>query len=81
MNDLNTAGFRGGVSWTASDTNDIPETINPRAIWVGTEGDLTIRFRSGSVTFSNVPVGVFPVNGFDGIDATGTTASSLVVGW
>lgn len=82
MIDLNTAGVRGGASWTPSNTALIGDTYTGvRGIWVGTAGNLALDFGAGSVVFTNVPVGLFPCPGVKKILSTGTAASGLVVVW
>lgn len=63
-----------GVAITPSDATIIPAT---RAVYVGVTGNIAVRHASGnSVTYSNVPVGVFPIQ-VDMVKSTNTTASSL----
>ena len=65
---------------TPSDSADLP--FRPRAIYVGTGGNLVLREQQGgggtAVTFTNVPNGaVLPVRAWR-VVATGTTASNIV---
>jgi hypothetical protein len=65
----------GAVSITTSDATVIPVT---RAIWVGGTGNIAVRMADGTaVTFSAVPVGVFPVQ-VDMVKSTNTTATNLI---
>lgn len=50
-----------------------------RALYVGVTGNITLRTDDddSDVLFSNVPVGVFPVNAY-WVKATGTTATNIV---
>ena len=58
-----------------SDATVIPVT---RALFVGTTGNITVRMADETqVLFSNVPVGVFPIQ-VDMVMSTGTTASNMV---
>lgn len=64
---------------TASDSTIIPVT---RALYIGTSGNLSVRLagQSNNVLFSNVPVGIFPIQ-VDMVYATtggSTTASNIV---
>ena len=63
---------------TPNNTTNLPHGP-ARALYVGVTGDITLRVtRNGaSVTFTNVPVGFFPVNAVQ-VFAAGTTASGLV---
>ena len=61
---------------TPSDTADMPN--HPRAIYVGTAGDIKVTTTRGDVvTFSSVANGIFPVE-VARVWATGTTATGLV---
>jgi hypothetical protein len=52
-----------------------------RAIWVGVTGNIAVRMRGQNlVTFSNVPVGMLPVQ-VDKILSTGTTATTMLAIW
>ena len=63
------------IAVTASDLTVIQTT---RALWIGVTGNVAVRTALGrNVTFSNVPVGVLPVQ-CDMVLSTGTTASSIV---
>lgn len=49
-----------------------------RAIYVGVTGNIAlVTSRGSSVTFSNVPVGIFPVRAA-AVRVSGTTATSLI---
>lgn len=63
------------VAITPSDATVIPVT---RGIYVGVAGHIAVRMASGqSVTFSNVPVGIFTVQA-DMVKSTGTTATTMI---
>jgi hypothetical protein len=61
---------------TASDSTIIPTT---RAIYIGVSGNINVRLpdQNQTVLFSNVPVGIFPIQ-VDKVLSTSTTASSIV---
>jgi len=62
-----------------SDSTDLAEVC--REIYVGVGGDVKVSDTSGAaVTFKNVPAGSFLTGFFTRIWATGTTASSIVIG-
>lgn len=66
----------GAAPVTPSDTVNQP--VRFRALWVGVGGNISVFFADGtSVVFVGVPVGMFPVGGLR-VNATGTTAASLV---
>ena len=66
----------GAAAVTPSDTVNQP--VRFRALWVGVGGNVSVFFADGtSVVFAGVPAGMFPVGGLR-VNATGTTASSLV---
>lgn len=71
-----TVSAHKGVPVTPSDSTTIPVC---RALYVGTTGNLTIQMpdETTAVLFSNVAVGIFPVQA-EKILATGTTASNIV---
>lgn len=56
------------------DTNPLPQV--PRAIWVGSGGDISL----DGVVHKNVPSGTMLAVSPAKVDATGTTAADLV-GW
>lgn len=62
---------------TPSDAASLPQL--PRALYVGTGGDLTVRSANGvSVLFASVSAGsILPIRP-DKVMATGTTASNIV---
>lgn len=66
------------VAVTASDVTVLTPT---RALWIGVTGNLTVKMAGdGSlVTFSNVPVGIFPIQVTQVRAAT--TAASIVALW
>jgi hypothetical protein len=71
-----TVAARDAAAVTTSDSATIPVT---RSLYIGTGGTVVVRMAgSGAqVTFSNVAVGVFPVQ-VDMVYATNTTASNIV---
>ncbi len=61
---------------TPSDT--VAQTVPFRAIWVGVAGNISLAFSDGtSATFVGVPVGMFPMGGIR-VNATATTATTMV---
>lgn len=72
-----TAPIRRAVTVTPHDSNDM--AIFSRAIWVGTGGDLVAVFEDGvAVPFLNVPDGTLLPIVVKRVNATNTTASSIV---
>jgi hypothetical protein len=64
----------GAVAVTPSDTTVIATT---RALWVGATGNVTVTMSDGkNATFSNVPVGILPVQ-VTKVLATATTATNI----
>lgn len=77
----NTVSAHGAAVVTPSDATVIPVC---RALYVGTTGNLTVRMVDSTtqgvgatVVFTNVAVGIFPIQ-VDMVLATGTTASGIV---
>jgi hypothetical protein len=70
-----TVAAHGAVPVTPSDSTEIPTT---RALYVGVTGNLSVVMPDSDVTvvFSNVPVGIFPIQVTKVLVAT--TASSIV---
>jgi hypothetical protein len=65
---------------TPHDTNELP--VASRALYVGITGDLTVRLvgmGSGTVVFTNVPVGWHPIS--VSLVHTDTTADEIVAVW
>lgn len=70
-----TVSAHGAVAVTPSDATIIPI---PRALYVGTTGDLAVTMADGQVvTFTAVPVGIFPIQ-VTQVRSTNTTASTIV---
>jgi hypothetical protein len=70
-----TVGAHGAVAITPNDTTVIPVT---RAIYVGVAGDIKVTMADGqAVTFSNVPVGVLPIQ-VQVVWTTGTSATTML---
>ena len=64
---------------TLSDATTLDPT--PRAIYVGTEGNLKVTMRGGEVvTFTNLVVGWHPIRP-SVLWSTGSTASNIVAVW
>lgn len=63
---------------TPSDTVLQPDGVC-RALYVGVSGNITALMANGGtpVLFSNVPVGIFPIQ-VQRVNATGTTATNIV---
>lgn len=60
---------------TKDDDTDLASV--PRALWVGTGGDVALTFPSGNVTLTNVPDGtLLPVRPIRVLEAT--TASEII---
>lgn len=68
------------IAVTPSDTVNLGHVS--RALWVGSTGDVTVIMADGgaAVTFSAVPVGWMPLR-VSRVNATSTTASSIVAVW
>ena len=65
-----------GKAVVPSDSTVLPLT---RALYVGSTGNVTVRFKGGSiVTFIAVPAGQYLVVQVDQVRATGTSAGSIV---
>ena len=74
----NTVSAHGAVAVTPNNSTVIPIT---RALWVGGTGNISVRMADGqTVLFSNVPVGVLPIQ-VDQVHANspGTTTATLIV--
>lgn len=70
-----TAPAHGAFTITPSDVTTIQVT---RSIYVGVTGNINVRMADGmTVLFSNVPVGVFPIQ-VDQVLATNTTATTML---
>lgn len=80
---MNAPGFQAATI-SPSDSTDFPEGQNARAIYVGVTGDLTVIMAGDaagtSVTFKNVPVGIFNIAARR-VLSTGTTATQLIRLW
>lgn len=71
-----TVAAHSAVTITPSDSTDIPVT---RALYVGVAGNIAVRMADdeNDITFTNVPVGVFPIQVLR-VLSTGTTATELI---
>lgn len=70
-----TVSAHGAVAVTPSDVTEISV---PRALYIGTTGNLAVRMADGqTITFATVPVGVFPVQ-VDKVMSTNTTATNII---
>ncbi len=70
-----TVAAHGAVAVTPNDSTVIPIT---RALYIGTTGNINVRMADEQVlVFSNVPVGIFPIQ-VDKVLSTSTTASNIV---
>lgn len=71
-----TVAARRGVAVTPTDGTLIPAT---RALYIGVGGNLNVRMAGDDtvVLFSNVPVGVFPIQVTE-VKSTSTTATSII---
>ena len=63
----------GGAAVTPSDATVLRVT---KALWIGTAGDLIVRFHDGSIATHKVPQGVFPAHVTQ--VRAGTTAADIV---
>lgn len=71
------APFNRWVAITTSDTVDLP--MPTHALWVGGTGDLSAVQQSGiAVTIAAVPAGSWLPLGVKRVNASGTTATSIV---
>lgn len=90
MSDNTSIPALNASSITASDTNGIDgaalsrNSPTCRSLYVGTTGNITVvmahenlKGTQSTVTFSNVPVGIFPIQVAQ-VRSTGTTASNIV---
>ena len=69
-------GATDGFAITPADATDLVDV--PRALWVGTGGDLSLAMASGIITLKAVPAGsLLPVRPLR-VRATGTTAADIV---
>lgn len=75
-----TSPARDGAAVTPNDTTDL--TYVTRALYVGQAGHVGVRLAGGgAVVFSNVQAGsLLPVRAA-GVNATGTTAGSIIALW
>lgn len=65
----------GAVAVTPNDSTDLQVT---RALYVGVTGNLNVTMADGqTLVFSNVPVGIFPIQ-VQKVLSTSTTASSII---
>jgi hypothetical protein len=70
-----TVSAHGAVAVTPSDATVFATT---RALYVGVSGDVAVQMADGqTVTFTAVPVGIFPVQVIQ-VLSTGTTATDMV---
>jgi hypothetical protein len=75
-----TAPARDGLQVTPDDVTDLP--VLPRAIYVGSGGDLSVRMAGGqSIAFQNIPAGSFLPIRAQRVNLTGTTATGLLAIW
>lgn len=82
--DRHTSGLQSPASdWadiTPHDSNSLSNL--PRAVWVGTGGDVTVISAAGTtVTLANVPSGTLLPIRPDVVKSTGTDATDLVALW
>lgn len=75
-NTRGTIPAEGGAAVTPNNSTDL--TVTARSLYIGGSGNLKVDTADGStITFSSVPVGIFPVR-VKRVYATGTTATSIV---
>jgi hypothetical protein len=69
---------RYGAAVTPSNSVDLPAPT--RALFVGVAGNISVEMRNGTVVFTNVPVGILPIQ-CTRVNSTGTTATTMVALW
>jgi len=69
---------RYGAAVTTSNSTDLPAPT--RGLFVGVAGNISVEMRNGTVVFTNVPVGILPIQ-CTRVNSTGTTATSMVALW
>jgi hypothetical protein len=69
---------RYGAAVTPSNSVDLPAPT--RGLFVGVAGNISVEMRNGTVLFTNVPVGILPIQ-CTRVNSTGTTATSMVALW
>jgi len=69
---------RYGTAVTPSNSVDLPAPT--RALFVGVAGNISVEMRNGTVVFTNVPVGILPIQ-CTRVNSTGTTATTMVALW
>jgi hypothetical protein len=67
----------GAVVTPSNTVNLIAPT---RGLFIGTAGNLSVEMSNGTVAFTGVPVGVFPIQ-CTRVNSTGTTASNIIALW
>lgn len=67
-----------GVAITPSDVTNL--SAPTRGIYVGVPGNVSVVQGGATVVYANAPSGVLPIE-VTRVNATGTTASSLVAMW
>jgi hypothetical protein len=74
-----TVSAHSALAVTPSDSTILPTT---RALFVGTTGNVAVVMAEdeNTVTFSSVPVGIFPIQVIK-VMSTNTTASNIVALW
>lgn len=73
------AGDVGLDGFAVTPSDSVVFDRHPRALYVGTSGDVTIRTPQGSIlTFTAVPAGEYVLCRCDQVRATGTDASAIV---
>lgn len=73
------AGDVADDGFAVTPSNDTVFDPVPRALWVGTGGDLTVRTKRGTtLQFTNVPDGQLLPISCDQVRATGTDADDIV---
>lgn len=71
-----TVAAHSATAVTPSDATIIPAT---RALYIGVTGNIAVKMADdeNTITFSNVPVGIFPIQVIQ-VLSTGTTATNIV---
>jgi hypothetical protein len=61
-------------------SNSVNLAAPTRSLYVGTTGDISVEMLNGTVVFTSVAVGIFPIQ-CTRVNSTGTTASNIVALW
>lgn len=67
-----------GAAVTPSDSVNL--VAPTRALYIGGGGDISVEMLNGTISFSAVQAGIFPIQ-VTRVNATGTTATNIVALW